>query len=143
MGFAIIISMMIATSGVISGFTAQIFGITELAGDSPSIFIQHSNLSEGLSPNILSFINHTNIVQVLPIAEQKNYLTSLSGSFSSYIVGVNISKFMNYYTKAELFAGRFPQSNASSIECIVGKDLHALIGSSKLNMTDSSHEDEN
>ena len=69
MGFALIISMMIATSGVISGFTAEIFGITQKAGNSPSIFIQSNNLNDGIPSELLNLLNHTNIDYVLPITE--------------------------------------------------------------------------
>ncbi len=138
MGFALIISMMIATSGVISGFSAEIFGITKKAGDSPSIFIQPNNPDVGLPQELLPLISHTNIKRILPIAERTIRLFSMNASFTSYIVGVNISMLMNYYSKAEIYAGRRPQSNTSYPECLVGKNLHPLIGSQELNLIDDS-----
>ncbi len=138
MGFALIISMMIATSGVISGFTAEIFGITKKAGDSPSIFIQTNNPDNGLPPEVLSLITHTNIEHVLPVVERKVCLSSINESFYSYIIGVNISELMIYYSKAEIYAGKLPQSNNSYPECLVGKNLHPLVGSSEINLTDDS-----
>jgi ABC-type antimicrobial peptide transport system permease subunit len=136
MGFALIISMMIASSGVISGFSAQIFGITEKAGGSPSIFIQTKNPSVGLHPELLTIINHTNIEQVLPIAERNRTVSSRKGVFNLLVVGVNISEFMEYYFKADVYFGRFPKSNASVTECLIGKDLQPIIGSSEINLTD-------
>ncbi len=138
MGFALIISMMIAISGVISGFSAEIFGITKKAGDSSSIFIQANNPNDGLSPEILSKLDHTNINHVLPIAERAVLFSSTNGSFLSYLVGVNISKFMTYYSEADIYAGRSPQSNDNPTECLVGKDIHPLTGSSEINLTDDS-----
>lgn len=129
--------MMIATSGVISGFSAYLFGITEKAGESPSIYIQAKNPSEGIPPELLGLINHTNIKQVLPIAEIMISFYSEEGSFNCYVVGVNFSEFLNYYSRAEVFAGRLPRSNASSPECLVGKDLSTIVGSSEINISDS------
>lgn len=138
MGFALIITMMIAISGVISGFSAEIFGLTRKVGDSPSIFIQTKNPNEGLSPEILAMIDHTNIKHVLPFSEKKVLFSSINGSFLSFLVGVNISKLMNYYSIADIYAGRSPQSNNNITECLVGKDIHHLIGSSEINFTDDS-----
>ena len=140
MGFALIISMMIATSGVISGFSAEIFGITKKAGDSPSIFIQASNPIDGLPAELLDLISHTNIEQILPIAEKRVKISSINTSIYTSVIGVNISKLMLYYSKAEIYAGRRPESNDSLIECLVGKDLHPLVSSSKINLTDDSNE---
>ncbi|MFX0211286.1 MAG: ABC transporter permease, partial [Candidatus Hodarchaeota archaeon] len=128
---------MIATSGVISGFIAEIFGITEKAGDSPSIFIQSKDVNVGLSPEILTFLNHTNIEHVLPIAERNVRLSSMDASFDSKILGVNISQLMSYYSNAAIYAGRSPKSNESIPECLSGKNLHPLIGSSEINYTDA------
>ncbi len=134
--------MMIAASGVISGFSAEIFGITRKAGDSPSIFIQPNNQNEELSPEILTMINHTNIKHVLPVAERKILFSSINGSVSTIIVGINISKLMNYYSKADIYAGRSPLFNDNATECLIGKDIHHLTGSSKINLTDTTFKTE-
>lgn len=141
LGFALIITMMIATSGVISGFSAQIFGITQKAGESPSIFIQTKSSGNELSPKILNLINHTNIKHVLPIAQKEVTVTSSLTSFTATLTGVNISEFMKYYQEnADIYAGRLPQSNTNSSECLAGKNLYYFLGSSEINISDSSIE---
>ncbi|MFX0170791.1 MAG: ABC transporter permease [Candidatus Hodarchaeota archaeon] len=136
-GFALIISMMIAISGVISGFSAQIFGITEQAGESPSIFIKPKNTDEGIPSAILPLITHTNIKLLLPIVEGKMNVSSINSSFNSNIVGINISKFMEYYSKADVYAGRLPQPNNNWSECLVGSNLNYLVESSRINITNT------
>jgi len=136
-GFALIISMMIAISGVISGFSAQIFGLTEKAGESPSIFIQTKNADEGIPSDVLPLITHTNIKHILPIAEGKMFVSTTKASFNSFIVGVNVSKFMEYYSKADVYAGRLPQSNTNWSECLVGSNLNYLLESSQINITNT------
>lgn len=138
MGFALIISMMIATSGVISGFTVQIFGITETVSGSPSIFIQNKDPSVGIHPEILTLINHTNIKLVLPIAEHIRTVSSRNGEFNTLIVGVNISEFMSYYPRADIYAGRLPKFNVNVTECLMGQDLQSIIRSSEINLTENS-----
>lgn len=137
-GFALIISMIVATSGVISGLTVHIFGITERAGESQSIFIQSRNPTEGIPYELLPLINHTNIEHILPIAERNVSYNSKMESFNSNIVGLNLSQLMQYYSLAEVFAGRFPQSNVNYTECLMGKDLHEVVGSSEINLTYNS-----
>jgi ABC-type lipoprotein release transport system permease subunit len=137
MGFALIISMIIATSGVISGFSTEIFGITERAGESPSLFIQPTGSDDGIPSNILSLINHTNIMDILPIVEQEVSFISDIGSFKSNLVGINTSKLLNYFSKSRIYAGRLPFTNASNYECIVGKNIDQRIGSIGLNVSNN------
>ncbi|MFX0139701.1 MAG: FtsX-like permease family protein, partial [Candidatus Hodarchaeota archaeon] len=134
-GFALIISMMIAISGVISGFSEQIFGITAKAGESSSIFIRTKVDSEEIPSDILPLIAHTNIKHVLAIAERKMLVTTTKSSFNANIVSVNISKFLDYYPKADIYAGRIPQPSANWSECLVGNNLNQLLGSSQINIT--------
>ena len=142
MGFALIVAMIVAISGVISGFSTQIFGITEKVGESTSIFIQGKDPTYCIPSPLLDLINHTNIKQVLPISEKMISLSSENESFNCSVVGVNITEFMNYYSRAEVVAGRLPRVNASFPECLIGKDLSTIIGSSEINFTDSSIETE-
>lgn len=139
MGFALIIAMMIAMSGIITGFSAQIFGITARAGESPSIYIQTQVPNVGIPSKILSKINHPNILHVLPIVEREINMTTTKGAFRPLVVGVNLSHLLEYYAKSEVYTGRLPRSNDSSIiECLAGKDIQALLGSSVINITDNT-----
>ncbi|NHJ25055.1 MAG: FtsX-like permease family protein [Candidatus Lokiarchaeota archaeon] len=136
MGYALIITMMISTSGIISGFSIRIFGLTAKAGESPSIFIQSKDSEGGISPNLIHLLVHTNIDKILPVIERTTHFTSSAKSFNCSFVGLNISKFLSYYINADIYAGRVP--NASSIlrECMVGKNVYKLAGSSLINITD-------
>ena len=69
-GFALLIAMIIAVSGVISGFSSQFFGITAKAGDSQSVYIASSSPSDSLPAILPSLLTHTNIDVVLPLMEE-------------------------------------------------------------------------
>ena len=71
-GFALIIAMIIAVSGVISGFSSQIFGITAKAGGSQSLYISPSSPYDNLPSVLPSMLNHTNIDVVFPLMEEIN-----------------------------------------------------------------------
>ncbi|MFX0016558.1 MAG: ABC transporter permease [Promethearchaeota archaeon] len=134
-GLALIISMMVATSGVISGLSVHIFGITKKAGESPSIYIQSKDPSEGIPAKVLELLNHTNINQILPVSEKIISLSSETESFNCYLVGTNVSEFMSYYSWAEVSAGRLPRSNTNFTECLVGKDLSTILGTSGITIS--------
>jgi ABC-type lipoprotein release transport system permease subunit len=138
MGLALIISMMIATSGVISGFSIRIFGITEKAGESTSLFIQSRTPGDGIPFHLPSLINHTNIEQVLPVAETSVSLLSDTGSSHLDVVGLNISEFLTFYSNAEIFAGRVPQLNGSNFECLLGIDVQSVVSSSEIDIVNLS-----
>lgn len=138
MGFALIISMIIAISGVITSFSAEIFGITEKAGDSPSLYIQTTSSYDDIPAEVLDLLNHTNIVNILPIAERKTSFISDVGLFNAYLIGVNTSELFTYFPGSYIYAGRLPRVNTSSFECVVGKNINQLIGSSGLDISDNS-----
>lgn len=138
MGFVLIIAMIVGISGVISGFSTQLFGITEKVGESTSIFIQGKDPSYSIPSPLLDLINHSNVKQVLPVSERMISLSSGDIYFNCSVVGVNITEFMNYYSRAEVVAGRLPRVNVSVPECLLGKDLSTIIDSSEINLTNSS-----
>lgn len=128
--------MMISTSGIISGFSIRIFGITEKAGESPNIFIQSTIPENGLSPHIIPLLKHTNIEEILAVIERTTQFKSTIKSFKCTLVGTNISQFLSYYINADIYAGRVPNTSNVLIECLVGKNVHSILGSSIINITD-------
>ncbi|MHA2279172.1 MAG: hypothetical protein ACXAC2_25615 [Candidatus Kariarchaeaceae archaeon] len=104
-GFALIIAMIIAVSGVISGFSSQIFGITAKAGDSQSLYIIPSSPSTHLPANLPKLINHTNIGVILPLMEETIKIISTNSSFTVKILGVNLSSLFDFYSQGELSGG--------------------------------------
>jgi ABC-type lipoprotein release transport system permease subunit len=127
MGFALIIAMIIAVSGVISGFSSQIFGITAKAGDSESLYIAPSSHSDSLPAILPSLLSHTNIDVVLPLMEKTIELISSNSSFTVKILGVNLSTLFDFYSQGELIGGTLPKSSNTSIECLIGKELQLLL----------------
>jgi ABC-type lipoprotein release transport system permease subunit len=129
MGFALIIAMIIAVSGVISGFSSQIFGITAKAGDSQSLFIAPSSPSDSLPTILPSMLNHTNVDVVLPLREETIELISVNSSFTVKIIGVNLSTLFDFYLRGELIGGSLPTTTNTTIECLMGKELQLLLPS--------------
>ena len=115
MGFALIVAMIVAISGVISGFSSQIFGLTAQAGSSESIYIKPSSLSDYISPALPSMLNHTNIDVVLPLMEKTIDIQIGNTNYTLKIVGTNLSTLLNFYSKAEM-GGTLPILNNTPIE---------------------------
>jgi len=138
MGFALIITMIVATSGVISGLSVQIFGITQKAGNSPSILITIREQSARFSDEVIPLLNHTNIKSILPFNEQGIALVSELGLIHSRLFAVNFTQLMDYYSNAELVVGRLPQNGAGLCESIVGLDFQQYISGVNFTLFDST-----
>jgi ABC-type antimicrobial peptide transport system permease subunit len=50
-------------------------------------------------------------------------------SYSVQIIGINISTLFNFYSRADLTGGYFPNSNSSPIECMIGSELQKFLSS--------------
>ncbi|MHA1954992.1 MAG: hypothetical protein ACW96U_13715 [Candidatus Heimdallarchaeaceae archaeon] len=126
-GFALIIAMIISVSGVISGFSSQIFGITAKAGESQSVYIAPSSPSSTLPVTLPSMLHHTNIDVVLPLMEEEIQVISTNSYFTVKILGANLSTLFDFYSQGELSGGSLPKSTNTSIECLIGKEIQFLL----------------
>jgi ABC-type antimicrobial peptide transport system permease subunit len=119
--------MIISVSGVISGFSSQIFGITAKAGESQSVYIAPSSPSSTLPVTLPSMLHHTNIDVVLPLMEEEIQVISTNSYFTVKILGANLSTLFDFYSQGELSGGSLPKSTNTSIECLIGKEIQFLL----------------
>jgi len=137
MGFALIVAMIVAVSGVISGFSSQIFGLTAQAGSSESIYIKPSSPSDYISPALPSMLNHTNIEVVLPLMEKTIDIQIGNTNYTLKIVGTNLSTLLNFYSQAEM-GGTLPILNNTPIQCLIGESVEPNLSTLEIMVKNST-----
>jgi ABC-type lipoprotein release transport system permease subunit len=129
-GYAWGIAVIIAISGIMSGFSTTIFGLTERTALSNQFSIKSTNPAKSLSNEIIEKLNLGEFDSILPITRSWVNFTSNEGFVQAELVGTNLTSLFSLYLEANVIEGTLPRINQTPVECLQGFELRGYLQSS-------------
>ena len=125
-GFALIIAIIIATSGIITGFSATIFGLTEQAGYSNRFAIKPKQ-SYNITVDTIEKLEQSGIGSILPLAKRNLNFSTREKTLQTDLVGTNLSLLGNIFDGMKLFEGTLPNKTNIPMECFQGIEIRGYL----------------
>ncbi len=129
LGFAWIIAVIIATSGIITGFALSIFGLTEQLGYSNRFSIRPIDPDQEISREIVEKLYQGDFVEILPLAKRMANFSSKGMVLQTNLIGTNLTALTRLFTSSRIVEGRIPKTNQTPIECLQGMEVSGYLTS--------------
>lgn len=127
MGFAWIIAIIIATSGIITGFAVAIFGLTEQVGYSNRFTIKPIDPDKKMPNNIIERLSHGDFREVMPIARKIANFSANGKILQTHLIGTNLTTLTRLFAEQAIIEGRPPYINQTPLECLKGIEVKGYL----------------
>jgi ABC-type lipoprotein release transport system permease subunit len=123
------IAVIIAISGIMTGFSTTIYGLTERTAINSQFSIKSINPEKSISNDIFEKLNIGEFDSVLPIARSWANFSTNEGSVQAELVGTNLTTIFFLYSEANVIEGTLPRINQTPVECLQGFELRGYLTS--------------
>ncbi|MHA2365874.1 MAG: ABC transporter permease [Candidatus Hodarchaeales archaeon] len=132
-GFALIIALIIGSSGIITGFSKTIFGLTDQVGQSNRFAMKPNDAGNKINNEVLQVLieNSHKIGQILPLAKRRANFSSEGRTLETDLVGTNFTILESLFPDSVLTEGVFPNESNVPFECLEGSELRGFLGKQK------------
>ncbi len=130
-GFALIIAIIISTSGIIVGFSDTIFGLTEQLGYSNRFAIKPDS-SHKITKETIEKLEQSVIGSILPLAKKNLNFSTREKTLQTDLIGTNLSLLGEIFTDMELFEGTLPNKSNTPMECLQGIEIRGYLIANEL-----------
>ncbi|MFX1283444.1 MAG: FtsX-like permease family protein [Promethearchaeota archaeon] len=128
-GFALIVTIVITVSGIITGVSTSIYEITAQSTPSFQFSMRMIDSENKITNDIIETLYLGDFESVLPVVKTRANFSANGKLLQTELIGTNLTTLTSFYSWVYMLEGYVPHSNQTPIECIQGADIRGYFTS--------------